>query len=543
MTQDNFDLSHVGVYGIWMEDIDPKNRTLGPNANNIAKTIEDLVRRLNIPSVTDISTEYGANRQLCLYILGLAWSNDDLDTITKRLVTQNQHTKAAALAMFAGQRKVAYRVLRGRNATQSHKMLAMAIAGGSKKRLDQDSGVSGEDSEAQDDWVVTISSLADELTDPYARAILAHVKTGDWSNVVSEDSLPLKYRVCVAMRHLDDSKLTKYVSEVTKLTTERGDIEGIILTGSGTSDAFDLLSNYVSRFGDLQTAVLALSPVIPRYVDDEHIVRKFDAWKDAYRHMMNSWDRKFDRVRFDIACQRVSTRDGGRRLVAPPKQQVRLVCGFCTQSIAHSAGSDEDHDPKRKTVDTSQHPLTKEKAAALGTVCPKCGRHLPRCGVCNFWLGRPDESYLPWYGQKSRSGLSGGKGSIDLSASMTGSIQTIIGPDIGAVKGTDSPRLKQTAQAQAVSSSSESTNHGSGKTVSNTNVDGPIKISIDSADDADIVKEETEENAATKWDNAMSRFTVLCVKCSHGCHAAHARMWFEKHRICPVPECSCLCNG
>jgi hypothetical protein len=47
---------------------------------------------------------------------------------------------------------------------------------------------------------------------------------------------------------------------------------------------------------------------------------------------------------------------------------------------------------------------------------------------------------------------------------------------------------------------------------------------------------------AQKWDAAMAKFTVLCLKCSHGCHAAHARMWFEKHRVCPVPECSCLCN-
>lgn len=552
MTQDNFDLSYVGVYGLWMEDINTKNRVLGPSSSKPSKIIESLVRRLNIPHITGTSTEYAVNRQICLHSAGLAWSYEELDVIVKRLVAQNQHTKAAALAMFAMERQLAYKALRGKSANQSHKMLAMAIAGASKGTTNGESeAVTGDDADAQDDWAETISSLAEELTDPYARAILAYVKTGDWSNVILEEALPLKYRVCIALRHLDDSKLTRYISQATKDALAEGDLEGVVLTGTATHDAFDLMTAYLHRFGDLQTAVLALCPAIPRYLDDEEVARKFSGWKDAYRDLMNSWNLKFDRVRFDIACQNAAIDEGGRRLITPARQQVRLVCRFCTQSVAHEAGSNDESSAGQKIVETPQHPLAKEKAAAIGTVCPKCGRHLPRCGVCDFWLGVPDESYLPWYGPQHAQNHSLGKMSLDLSASMTGSVQTTIGPGIipGTMKSTESPRLRQSGHSQVNSKTSTATEsstrtataatHGTihgNEVVPSIAVTQPSKSTSEGHNDAQKAEE------ARIWDSAMSRFMVVCLKCAHGYHAAHARMWFEKHRVCPVPECKCLCN-
>ncbi|KIW73137.1 hypothetical protein PV04_01278 [Phialophora macrospora] len=550
MTQDNLDLSYAGVYSLWMEVIDLKNRTLGPSSNKLGRIIESLVRRLNIPAINSVDTEYAANRQLCLHSAGLAWSAEELEVMVKRLVAKNQHTKAAALALFAMDRKLAYKALRNKTANQSHKMLAMAIAGAFKRTKTGVSGtVTGDESDEEDDWAATIASLADELTDPYARAILAYVKTGDWSNVVAEESLPLKYRVCVVLRHYDDSRLTNYIAQATKDAVAAGDIEGILLTGTATQASFDLMSNYVQRFGDLQTAVLALCPAVPRYLDEETVTRKFTAWKDAYRHMMNSWNLRFHRVRFDIACQNAAKDESGRALIPPAKQQVRLVCQYCSQSLAHEAGTNGETSPAYKTVDTPRHPLSKEKAAAIGTVCPKCERHLPRCGVCDMWLGVPDESYLPWYRTLQASKHEAGKASLDLTASIAGSIQTTLGPDTsarGGVKGTGSPRLRTSPQTLSKSSTTDSSTR---TTVPVTNV---VDMGTDSVPAivlerplipaAEPDSEAQKAEAARKWDVAMSRFTVLCVKCSHGCHAAHARMWFEKHRVCPVPECRCLCN-
>jgi WD40 repeat protein len=550
MSQDNVDLSFAGVYSLWMEVIDLKNRTLGPSSHKLGRIIENLVRRLNVPGINSVDTEYAANRQLCLHSAGLAWSSEELEVMVKRLVAKNQHTKAAALALFAMDRKLAYKALRNKTANQSHKMLAMAIAGAFKRTKSGDSGtVTGDESDEEDDWAATITSLADELTDPYARAILAYVKTGDWSNVVAEESLPLKYRVCVVLRHYDDSRLTHYIAQATKDAVAAGDIEGVLLTGTATQASFDLMSNYVQRFGDLQTAVLALCPTVPRYLDEETVTRKFTTWKDAYRHMMNSWNLRFHRVRFDIASLNAAKDESGRALIPAAKQQVRLVCQYCSQSLAHEAGTNGETSPGYKTIDTPRHPLSKEKAAAIGTVCPKCERHLPRCGVCDMWLGVPDESYLPWYGTLHASKHEAGKASLDLTASIAGSIQTTLGPDTsarGGVKGTGSPRLRTSPQGLSKSSTTDSS------TRTAVPVANVVKMGTNSVPDivldrplilaAEPSLETQKVEAARKWDVAMSRFTVLCVKCSHGCHAAHARMWFEKHRVCPVPECRCLCN-
>ncbi|CAN6603480.1 SEH-associated protein 4 [Trichomonascus vanleenenianus] len=40
----------------------------------------------------------------------------------------------------------------------------------------------------------------------------------------------------------------------------------------------------------------------------------------------------------------------------------------------------------------------------------------------------------------------------------------------------------------------------------------------------------------------FEQWPTFCLSCNHGLHAGHAREWFSKHDVCPVPDCSCLCN-
>jgi hypothetical protein len=35
---------------------------------------------------------------------------------------------------------------------------------------------------------------------------------------------------------------------------------------------------------------------------------------------------------------------------------------------------------------------------------------------------------------------------------------------------------------------------------------------------------------------------VFCMGCSHGFHGHHARDWFARHGMCPVPDCGCMCG-
>ena len=558
MVYDNLDLAYLGVFNLWMEELSDSSiniRTLGSSSatlgnKRMSKAVEGLVRSLSLPVNRGTHTEYKLSRQLCLHTSGFSWSAGELESWTKRLVQQGQHSKAAFVALVAGERTLVHKVLKDKDAGQKERMLGVAIAGATRRakkrttptqsRRAQDSSDSENDVVDDDNaWSSTIASLLTDLTDSYATAILAYVKSNDWEDVLKEETLPLKYRCCVALRHLDDSKLTKYISEATKSAIREGDIEGIMLTGTGTKESFDLMEKYVSQTGDLQSAVLALATTIPRYVNEESVVRKFEAWKQGYRGMMNSWGCRIERVRFNVAVQKVAVENGtGRRLIKPAKPQVKLVCSYCASSVAHhEAEKDEGgQESGNKMHDSARNPLAPATAAAMGTVCPKCGRKLPRCGVCDMWLGVEDESYLKWYGAQKRGTDS--VGSVDLS----GSVHTIIGPgQTGEKRRTDSPATGGTMAGSKKGSTGSSDAKAKLNDVKLSSID-------ENAVDTEAVADGPAEKAK-KMDEMMARFTVFCVKCSHAFHAAHARMWFQGspadgrhgHSVCPVPRCSCVC--
>ncbi len=43
-------------------------------------------------------------------------------------------------------------------------------------------------------------------------------------------------------------------------------------------------------------------------------------------------------------------------------------------------------------------------------------------------------------------------------------------------------------------------------------------------------------------EDLESRLMVFCMSCTHGFHGHHARDWFARHAMCPVPDCSCMCG-
>jgi hypothetical protein len=45
-----------------------------------------------------------------------------------------------------------------------------------------------------------------------------------------------------------------------------------------------------------------------------------------------------------------------------------------------------------------------------------------------------------------------------------------------------------------------------------------------------------------KQEDLEARLMVFCMGCSHGFHGHHARDWFARHGMCPVPDCGCMCG-
>lgn len=376
------------------------------------------------------------HRQLGLRLCGAASSHRELEDLVKSLAAENQHTKAAALAIFQAEPKLAYLALRSNQATQAHKLLAMAIAGSAK----------GDNSS---DWEETCAEISKELTDPYARAILAFVSKGDWHAAIQETTLPLKYRVEIALRWLPDEELVEYLKAATAEAVQQGDIEGVVLTGLSHL-AMGLFQSYIDKFNDIQTPVLAMSYTVPRIISHQAYVTQFEAWRETYRRQMNSWKLQLERARFDVGSRQFAVTVDGRKLIPPPPQQVSLTCNYCTRPLTQNDSSSQVSPSTAETVHpTVGSPLG--SATMSGTVCPRCGRHMPRCGICTLWLGSPD------------------------------------------------PMTRSSIAADA-------------------------------------------ESRKTTEADVMRRFVVFCIHCNHGFHAHHARDWFTRHKVCPVAECSCICD-
>ncbi|RKO83131.1 hypothetical protein BDK51DRAFT_23705 [Blyttiomyces helicus] len=160
-----------------------------------------------------------------------------------------------------------------------------------------------------------------------------------------------------------------------------GNIQGILLTGL-TSAGVDLFENYVDRTGDIQTACLLLSTVVPRRFVDYRV----DDWVENYRFLLDRWQMYNIRAQFDIARRRhVSGEALGTLAVAanfaanvPPQVYVR--CNFCNQPIVNSPFASP---MARKGIMQSPGSIT---------CCPNCRKPLPRCALCLLHLGTPAEN-------------------------------------------------------------------------------------------------------------------------------------------------------
>jgi hypothetical protein len=84
------------------------------------------------------------------------------------------------------------------------------------------------------------------------------------------------------------------------------------------------------------------------------------------------------------------TRDG-RTLVDSKPGQIELRCLHCQESLASTDSRYVNGQAPRTMISAPSTPTTRAPlpSASGGTTCPRCGRHLPRCGLCQLWLGTP----------------------------------------------------------------------------------------------------------------------------------------------------------
>lgn len=466
MVHSGLDLSYVGVSGLWSEVIGPSpNRKLTVSPAKVEDAINGLIVAKDIPAFEGHRTSFPDHRQLCLAACGWKFTTDALEAECYELIDRGLYYQAIVQAVLHGYKHIALNMLRTLIRSQTIPNIGLGALLAS--------------SEINDEQREMCMWMAADTERPALKALLTFLTTGDWRDVMKTNYLHLGYRLALGLKYLSDTELSGFIQTETARAIKNGDLEGILLTGLG-EQALDLFQTYVARTNDLQTAVLATAFTNPLYVDDV----RWEMWKETYYDQMQTWRLFVQRTKFTIEHNRMSRTRDDKTLTDAKSAQVELRCLHCQESLASTDSRYVNGKTPPTMLSTASTPTTRPTLPAVnaGTVCPRCGRHLPRCGICQLWLGTPRPN---------------------------------------AAKGV----LPKTGLL--------ATSHGDGRGAS-------AKINGEATTSSTVYVNLNAREAERKND-LMAKMTTFCRRCGHGCHADHAREWFEKHKMCPVVHCECCC--
>lgn len=383
MSTDTLDLSYLGVYAIWnsMEN-ETRNRLRSDDQMSptlFAEASRDLVDSHGLPRSTMESLSSADRRLLCLEMCGWCFTREALENKCSDLLNQQLYYRAVAVAIWQGHADLAFLILRNmaRTKVMSDTGLGALLAAETLNR---------------EQWEMA-EWMQEEATDPYLKSLLVHVRLRDWAMVVKDTSLTLSDRISVALRYLADDELHIVIKDLTATCIKEGDVNGILMTGLD-STSMDLLQNFITQTDDIQTAVLVSAFTNPLYVSDV----RWDMWKDSYLWHMQIWCAFVERTKFLVEHSRRAVTYSGERLIKPRPRQITLRCVHCNGSLADQQPTSVDQETKPASVSSTNTAGVgirgpsgpPQRIKSSGTVCPRCGRHLPRCVICMRWLGTPE---------------------------------------------------------------------------------------------------------------------------------------------------------
>ena len=358
MVYNGIDLSYLGVNNIWSESLGNwSKRSANASGILVDAAITGLVAGKELPDYNGQRTDFPEHRQLCLAVCGWQFTLDDLETECQELIERGLYYQAIVQAVLHEHKHMALNLLRTliRNKIVDNTGLGALLA---SDRIN-------------DEQREMCLWMAADTDDPALKALLTFLSTGDWRDVMKTNYLHLGYRVALGLKYLNDTELSGFIQSETARAIKNGDLEGILLTGL-SEQALDLFQTYITKTNDIQTAVLALAYTNPRYVDDF----RWDLWKETYLDQMQTWKAFHQRVRFNVQHSRMARTRDGQVMLRPAPGQMTLRCNHC-------------HEP----FGSNRYPRQMAQigpSANAGTVCLQCGRHMPRCAICNIWLGTPD---------------------------------------------------------------------------------------------------------------------------------------------------------
>lgn len=253
--------------------------------------------------------------------------------------------------------------------------------------------------------------------------------SGAFNNIIHNGLLYLEDRIAFACTFLSDSECVKWLSELCAQCKESGRLEGLLVTGFGP-DGSDILQQYVDTFDDIQTAALLVGRNVEKIADNVTPPREW-LWLYEYRTLLNRWQLFIERASLDVELGKLQrrrppsaaatttmaaappssaagqmppsrtgfqqhgpSRVGGAQASADKKASnlnrilfalpahsdfphVHLRCNYCSSSLPVDAMQQQQQ----------QHTAFLRKQRPVINFCPSCKKPLPRCYVCQLYVG------------------------------------------------------------------------------------------------------------------------------------------------------------
>lgn len=209
----NVDYSFHGIYGIWFGSRSISSPANTPRSSpKIPRQQQPQVKAKEGMEVIDksnslpmVNTNKLAQRRLALSACGFDFDLKSFEDELVKLESRGEYDKAAGLALFHGDTQRAIKALsssRGKMSIEEQQrklmsaILASYLADG-----------------VNDTWKEICESLSNDMVDrPYLHAIFAYIASSNWYKVLDEPGLPLRERMAIALRVLDDEQVHLFFS-------------------------------------------------------------------------------------------------------------------------------------------------------------------------------------------------------------------------------------------------------------------------------------------------------------------------------------------
>ncbi|KAK7593002.1 hypothetical protein V9T40_007754 [Parthenolecanium corni] len=310
-------------------------------------------------------------RENALQLCGWKFHSDS--TALERIELEGSFTRAAAIAIFNLKLRSAINILFKGASRQPHlAVIAMALSGYSteKKSL----------------WREMCAATKEQLSDPYLKAAFAFLvdQSSHYKHVLNETEMLIDDRIGFACTFLSDTDLVEYICQLTDHVYEKGDISGILLTGS-SEECLPLLQKYLDNTTDVQTvSLICVRAFAPSFLHEDSTCQ---SWIESYRSLLDSWRLWVHRAKFDILLN----------VNKVPPQQVFISCNFCAKNT--SAFMQEKIRNKAKMLGIQNNDASNYQGLRVLhdeiTSCPHCRKPLPRCAICLSSMGTQSTYFGP----------------------------------------------------------------------------------------------------------------------------------------------------